>query len=153
MPACCGRDRWVVSRPLSVKYLYCGEFDGKVSAVGLIGADVDRAFVQGDDPLGHGQAEAEDAGTGRAGPAVKGLEDLLDLLGRYYGSLVDDLHIDFVPGEAEIDDGAFVGGVLTTILHYIFQSNIEQFAVPEDDKVFFIFREFAEVQFNAVFRV
>ena len=45
-----------------VKYFYRGKLDGKAGSVAGVGEDVDGSFVEGDDALGKGEAQAKAAG-------------------------------------------------------------------------------------------
>src|SRR5579859_2925554 len=134
----------------SVKYLDRGKFDGKDSAAGLIGDDMDDPFVEGDDAFGHGQAQAEAAGSPCSGAPVEGLEDLGDLFGGDNGALVDDAYEDFVIGKAKIHLRPFVGGIFAAVLHHVLHRDVEQLAVAKDHEILFILREFPKIQFHAV---
>src|SRR5277367_5153044 len=74
----------------SIKYLDGGEFDREAGAVGRVGLDEDGSFVKADDALGERQSEAEAAGFAGAAPAVKGLEDLRQLIFGDDVAAVDD---------------------------------------------------------------
>src|ERR1700733_3581831 len=109
--------------------------------------------MEGNDPLSQGQAQAEPTCIGGTGAPVERLEYLLDLFGGDDVALVYHVYKYFVIREGEIHYGSFIGGVFTSIFHDVLDSDVEELAVAEYDKILFIFRELAEVELYTVIAI